>query len=550
MHKLGFHALVLSLGLVASGCGTSGSTTGTEADAAVTEDGSRSVDGGNLADGGTPATDAGGSLPDAATADGGSPPPCTPSDPVADGFCEAVGSGTCYYVDPVGGNDDNAGTFAAPFRTMANVNRGIYSRYRTAGWRELQAGDVVYLRGGTHGAVYHPGGDSGPTDGGNHVVFLDRLATGTAEAPITIKGYPGEVAVIDPNYGAAGITLLATSHVHISDLRIQRGMQRGIRMGGGSDILIERVVVRDTDGSASGNIGGIVFSGVANLEIRQSVLMDNYDRTLAAAGNQSENSCNMAMFSNRGFMRIHHNAFIQTGSGSNTGCGFKYKHSSQSQTSSMELHHNYFENHGFFAIGVGTNNAHVHHNVINGAPEAIVSKDFGGHTHQVNQLFEYNTIYNARALRINPALNWTSHTGGPWPEYENVVFRNNVIHDRTGSPHQERRTVRISTYGTDRIHDVAAANTDFSGNCYWADNGVGFGMTEDSDPHPAGGFFDLAGWRSTYGWDLDSDIEDPGFADPSGGDFSPAPGGSCTNRGALADGHMPPTSADDVLRCL
>lgn len=506
-------------------------------------------------DGGAPDASADGSIPDggdgSTPTDGGadgSTPPCTPTAPVPDGFCEAVGDGTCYYVDPVAGDDDNPGTFEEPFRTMVNLNRGIYAAYRAPGWQELQAGDVVYLRGGTHSTIYHPGGDGGPTEGGDHVIFLDRLATGEADAPITIKGYPGEVATVDPDYGGVGITLLATNHVHISDLRVERAWNKGIRVGGGSDVLVERVVVRDTDGPASGNIAGVGFSGASDIEVRQSVFIDNYDRTLAASGSQTENSCNMVMFSCAGDSRIHHNAFLQTGAGASSGCGFKYKHSSQSQTSSFEIDHNYFENHTFFAVGVGTNNAHVHHNVVVGAPVAFMSRDFGGHTHQVNQLFENNTVYDARGVMINPALNWTDDTGGPWPAFENVVFRGNVIHDRTATPNQERRTVQISTYGSDAVHDAAAANTDFSDNCYFADNGVGFGITEDSDPYPAGGLFDLAGWRSTYGWDLDSDIEDPAFPDPSMGDFTP--GGPCSTRGALTDGDRPPTSVDDVLSCL
>ncbi|RLB55308.1 MAG: hypothetical protein DRJ42_06585 [Deltaproteobacteria bacterium] len=514
--------------------------TGTGTDASTPVDGS--TPDGSVTDAGADASSDGGA-PDATVA-------CTPSMPVADGFCEATGTGACYYVDPARGDDANAGTFAAPFRTMANLNRGIYARYRAAGWLELQGGDYVYLRGGTHEAVYHPGGDSGPGDGGNHVIFLDRLATGTPEAPITIKGYPGERAVIDPNYGANGITLLATNHVRISDLTIERAMDRGIRVGGGSGLLIERVVVRDTDGSARGNIAGIGMAGASDVEIRQSVFIDNYDRTIAMAGAQTENSCNIAMFSGAGFTHIHHNAFLQTGTGHFSGCGFKYKHSSHSQTSSFELDHNYFENHSFFAVGVGTNNAHVHHNVVVGAPVAFMSRDFGGITHQVNQLFEYNTVYDARAIMVNPALRWTGERGGPWPAFENVAFRNNVVHDRTGSPDQGRRTVQISTYGDDTIHDVSADNTDFASNCYWADNGVGFGITEDVDPYPAGGLFDLAGWRTTYGWDLDSTIEDPGFSAPLSGDLTPAAGGSCASRGAFADGHAPPTSVDDVLDCL
>ncbi|QDU25496.1 hypothetical protein ETAA8_05650 [Anatilimnocola aggregata] len=71
------------------------------------------------------------------------------------------------FVDATRGHDSNAGTEAAPWRSL---------RYAA---RKVQPGDTIYLRGGTY---YE------------HVALV---RSGTAEAPITIASYPGELAILD-----------------------------------------------------------------------------------------------------------------------------------------------------------------------------------------------------------------------------------------------------------------------------------------------------------------------------------------------------------------
>jgi hypothetical protein len=76
-------------------------------------------------------------------------------------------AGAKWFVDAAHGDDAAAGTEQAPWRTLRQA------------LRRLSPGDTLYLRGGT----YH------------ETVFLSR--SGTAEAPITIGSYPGELAVLD-----------------------------------------------------------------------------------------------------------------------------------------------------------------------------------------------------------------------------------------------------------------------------------------------------------------------------------------------------------------
>lgn len=78
-----------------------------------------------------------------------------------------LAAGPKLFVDNYRGKDDQPGTEQLPFRTLQHA------------LRQVQPGTTLYLRGG----VYY------------ETVSLHR--SGTAEAPITIASYPGELATID-----------------------------------------------------------------------------------------------------------------------------------------------------------------------------------------------------------------------------------------------------------------------------------------------------------------------------------------------------------------
>lgn len=81
-----------------------------------------------------------------------------------------MGQGPGFFVDPAKGADKNAGSQQAPWKTLAvAVTR-------------LKPGDTLYLRGGTY----------------YETVFIE--IAGTVEKPITIRGYPGELAILDAGF--------------------------------------------------------------------------------------------------------------------------------------------------------------------------------------------------------------------------------------------------------------------------------------------------------------------------------------------------------------
>ncbi|MEK6233175.1 MAG: hypothetical protein N2C14_00530, partial [Planctomycetales bacterium] len=75
--------------------------------------------------------------------------------------------GPAFHVDPLRGDDANDGSLEKPWKTIQH------------GERRLEPGDTLYLRQG----VYY------------EKVYLTQ--SGTAESPITISAYPGELPVLD-----------------------------------------------------------------------------------------------------------------------------------------------------------------------------------------------------------------------------------------------------------------------------------------------------------------------------------------------------------------
>lgn len=91
-------------------------------------------------------------------------PPLRQAPPPSD---RPMDDGPGYYVDPADGDDSAPGTKEAPWKSIGHA------------LEELRPGDTLYLRGG----VYYEN------------VYLARA--GEADRPITLRSFPGELAVID-----------------------------------------------------------------------------------------------------------------------------------------------------------------------------------------------------------------------------------------------------------------------------------------------------------------------------------------------------------------
>ena len=93
-----------------------------------------------------------------------------PMRPLPEESQRSPASGEAFYVDPSRGSDSADGSLARPWRTLEH------------GLSRLAPGRTLYLRGG----VYYE-------------TVTARL-TGEPAAPITVRSYPGELAILDGGY--------------------------------------------------------------------------------------------------------------------------------------------------------------------------------------------------------------------------------------------------------------------------------------------------------------------------------------------------------------
>jgi hypothetical protein len=90
-----------------------------------------------------------------------------PMRPLPEPTKQPLATGPSYFVEAAKGDDANDGSKEKPWKTIQH------------GVRQLKPGDTLYLRGGTY---YEK---------------VSLTQSGTAEAPITIASYPGELAILD-----------------------------------------------------------------------------------------------------------------------------------------------------------------------------------------------------------------------------------------------------------------------------------------------------------------------------------------------------------------
>jgi hypothetical protein len=93
-----------------------------------------------------------------------------PLRPLPAAFDRPMDKGRAFFADAAKGDDKNAGTQDAPWKTVART------------LKQLKAGDTLYLRAGTY----------------YESVLCE--SSGAKDAPITLRAYPNELAIIDAGY--------------------------------------------------------------------------------------------------------------------------------------------------------------------------------------------------------------------------------------------------------------------------------------------------------------------------------------------------------------
>jgi hypothetical protein len=467
----------------------------------------------------------------------------TTAERLATHYCEAISPARCYYLDAARGDDSASGTLEAPWQSFRNISSYDDATRRPSRWVALGSGDIVYLFDGTYDQRVV---ETSPPKKSFLFRFRGSTATG-GNLATTIKAYPGNHPVLDPSGQGIGIYLLQTAHWVLQDLEIRNAYERGVALAEASDITLSRLHIHDTVGVDNDNLAGLEIAGSDNVVLSGSSLHDNYDRINAdTGGNATENSRSLVLFS-AGNVTLRDNVFYQSPSLSGKlggGC-VTYKHASPRSDAKFEVFGNLFENCRFVAFGSGSANTHFHHNVIMGGDSAIRSADFGGPTHQNNQLFEYNTVYRA----------WIGLEFDPTDDYQNAAFplspkgfesRANIFVGNQPTYNQDNSLVWVNAYLSDRLYSKTVSSIKMDANCYSNDGGpavqLGIAAVNGGAYGKLGGSGGLAFWQSTFGWDRASTEASPLFSNPQQRDFQLLPNSACQQTGAYTSGYQPPKS--------
>ena len=235
----------------------------------------------------------------AITVTGGPPPPPPPPPPPTGGCPGAwpsavyprmpLSSGQAFYVSASSGSDNNPGTIDQPWQTLQKA------------FDALQPGQIAYLRSGTYGAFCS--------------AFTFSHA-GTLTAPITVQGYPGEVAILHgqiridgsyfrlsnivaegPTCGTWGATTQQgdnmilmtpglTHHVEVSNSEVYHdGWHAGVSAGG-DDIWILNNYIHDNGGfndpTQFNTSHGIYYHAGSRGVVANNILEHNQAKGLSA----------------------------------------------------------------------------------------------------------------------------------------------------------------------------------------------------------------------------------------------------------------------------
>lgn len=431
-------------------------------------------------------------------------------------LCESTGTGRCFYISALSGDDTNNGSFTSPWRSLRNITHYHYTETPPTTWVPIKPGDVIYLMNGIYSDVF-------ATDNTKASLFF-RGANGSSTNPITIQAYPGHSPIISPRINTQAVRIFQASWINLKGLEITNSYSSGISIQESHDVTLEQLHIQKTDGIDNDNIAGLYIGSVDNLTVHHSFIHDNFDRTNADTnGQKTENSSNVVLFAGKN-ISLEYNVLFQTPdtSASKTGGCVKYKHAAITNDATFNINHNVFINCAIFGVGSGTQNTSIFGNIFYNSDNAVSFRDWGGPTHLSNMTVVNNTFINSNALSLTANENY-SLVG-------NLKWTNNVVVD--SAPYsQDRGVLSISPYGTDEQYARMIAGNLFTinNNCYFnvenyslvwnafAVNGGTRGLL--------GKLFTLSEWK-TLGFDRNSYIEDP-LLDTSQIPSNPV----CTNAG-------------------
>ncbi len=355
--------------------------------------------------------------------------------------------GDAYYV-ATDGNDTNPGTIDLPWRTVAFATCGgsYLCPVSTNNPNKLQAGDTLYIRGGTY------------TE--NNI----RIAnSGVDGSPITIMGYPGEVAIIDGGFvydPAVGggyranarnpvFDIDGVSYITVDGLTLRRGETANIFLG--YDYSTTSIIIQNSDLKEYvpvDNSANIYINGSAD----DITIRNNYLHDMQGTGG---NAAGIIIF-NAGILTIRNNEIYSTYQ------GIYYKHSQDNGKLTI-IENNLIYNQATFGIKHSNADSIIKNNIIrNVASNGIrIFEESAGCSSLVsdNNQILHNTIVDTVSSGI-----YLSRSSS-CPGAVDTLVRDNLLYNFTNN---EMRGLAVWPYGINYGATQDGSNTTFDNNLIYS----------------------------------------------------------------------------------
>ncbi len=409
--------------------------------------------------------------------------------------CEAENGSKCLYVTPMGTGD---GQLATPGRLSQILPL-------------LSQGDFLYLRGGEYTQTHF-------IDDHDVVLNLEKYFNfanpqPTADGPITIKGYPGETAVIKGDFSKTCVFIERHSHLIFENLTIRDCFNGGVSLvanGDSQNVTFRNMHIHNIQ--YNDNSGFISVLGYKSVVIEDSIFHDYLPKPVT-----DQVGFYLKFFRARDVI-VRNNEFYGAGG------GIYYKHGEASIGAGgfTQIHDNHFHNLSRTAIQLNQNRVEIMDNLIVGSGISVHHEDGTQALFTTGTVIAYNTIVDG-GIVLNAGSNNGSYNGLFGLGAKQTSIHHNVLYNSDYS---------IWRYGSDEQYNDGIGLSAYK-NCFYQNSGQQVFDFFSSDSRGAlGDNYTLAEFQNEVGQDLNSLETAPQFINPVAGNFHLQEGTSCHNLGA------------------
>lgn len=315
-----------------------------------------------------------------------------------------------YYVSPAGGGDCLLGS---PCKIEAGLSR-------------LGAGDTLYLLDGTYSETYATNSYVEPAIM-NISKYFNFSSPGTADAPITIKAYPGATPILEGDGTTAGIRIDGENYLVIEGLTLRNFWEAGVRIG--YDVLTTNIVIRNNDFSnirCNDNMGGVYVGKGENILIENNKFHDNYYERSGTINR------GLGLIAFRGKnITIKNNDFYNL----NQGIYYKHGEAISGEGGYTRILNNHFYDVGpSWGIGSNQNRTEITNNLLENCPITLHNEDGTQADFTHNVKIEHNSLIGG-LIYLSGGSAFSGATG--------TSIKNNLVY---GFSNNEHRGITVWPY--------------------------------------------------------------------------------------------------------